>query len=309
MHQTARTFLSFSLILIAACVLDLIIGDPEWLPHPVRWIGRVISGLEGLLLKPAGAPARKKAAGAALAFIAAALAFGVSAGLLYAAFAFSPIFGREALGVVSELNNAGVEKARERLKRIVGRDTTGLPASSVCRAAAESVAENTSDGIVAPLFYLALGGPPLMLAYKAINTLDSMLGYKNERYMDFGWASARLDDAANFIPARVTALLMVISSFLLGLDWKRSIRIFLRDRKNHPSPNSGHPEAAVAGAIGVRFGGAASYGGVRAIKPYIGDDMAEAGPQAVLSSVWIMRITAFLMIMLAAFMSRAIFLL
>lgn len=323
-----KTLAVFPVILISAYALDLVFGDPERLPHPVRWIGKGISALEGLFRKAAKTHQQKKIAGAAAAMIITGLAYAVPFLVLRAAEGRSAILfyalsvymvwtgisvkslGREAKEVAGRLKTTGVKKARERLKRIVGRDTEDLPPSAVCRAAAESVAENTSDGIVAPLFYLMLGGPPLMMAYKAINTLDSMVGYKNERYIYFGWASARLDDAANFIPARLTALLMVVSSFLLGYDWMRSLKILLRDRKNHPSPNSGHPEAAIAGALGVRFGGKMSYGGEAYEKPFIGDNIREAEEGAVLASVRIMHLTAFIMVVLALLIREiAIFLL
>jgi len=162
----------------------------------------------------------------------------------------------------------------------------------VYRAVAETVAENTSDGVVAPLFYLAIGGPALMLAYKAVNTLDSMVGYKNEKYMDFGRASARLDDGANYLPARITAMIMVAVSFFLGYDWRGAYDTVLRDGSNHSSPNAGLPEAAVAGATGVRFGGPVSYGNKAEMKPFIGDGPLEHSPGTVATAIRILKFSS-----------------
>lgn len=184
--------------------------------------------------------------------------------------------------------------ARKAVSYIVGRDTSQLSEQEVSRAAVETVAENTSDGVVAPLFYFALGGAPLACLYKAINTMDSMLGYKNSRYLHFGKAAARLDDAANFIPARITGVMMVVASFLCRFDTRASWRILLRDRSNHSSPNAGWPEAACAGALGIQLGGSASYGGSALIKPTLGDALKEIHPEDILKTCKLELTTALL---------------
>lgn len=173
--------------------------------------------------------------------------------------------------ILQRLKNKDMEGARKKLSLIVGRDTNDLSEEKIITATIESIAENTNDGIIAPLFYLVLGGPALALGYKAINTLDSMVGYKNERYRYFGWFSAKLDDAANFIPARITGILIAASSFLLGYGFRNSFRIMHRDGQKHLSPNSGIPEAAMAGALGVQLGGPSRYAGKLSAKPYIGE--------------------------------------
>ncbi len=318
--------LLFSVLLFIAYVLDMLLGDPLYLPHPVRWIGRAIAFLETLLRGGAGdsvdnvddssaETARLKLLGLLLALVIVGGVYGVSQGLLLFFYRVSPslyyllfiyiIFVSlsvrslkvEAEAVLSAMEGGDLGLARERLSRIVGRDTAELSEAEVYKAAAETVAENTSDGVVAPLFYLALGGPALMLAYKAVNTLDSMVGYRNDRYRYFGWFSARLDDVANFIPARLTALLMIAASYTLGYDWKRALKTVLRDGGNHSSPNSGVPEAAVAGAAGVKFGGPASYGGVVVVKPFIGCGGAEPRCNTVTAALRILSLTAFLAVL------------
>jgi adenosylcobinamide-phosphate synthase len=177
----------------------------------------------------------------------------------------------EAARVIAALRRKDIECAREMLSRIVGRDTAALDEPEILRATIETVAENLCDGVIAPLFYLALGGPVAMAAYKTMNTLDSMVGYRNERYREFGWASARMDDLANWIPARLSALLIWICASVAGCDPRRSVAITLRDARSQPSPNAGYPEAAVAGALGVQLGGLNYYQGVASRKPYLGD--------------------------------------
>lgn len=323
MAEPFNSVFFFPLILSAAYALDLAAGDPVWMPHPVRCIGCGIVLLEGLLRRFAKTPFMERLSGVLLCIVIAGLAYGLSAALLYISrlysiyiystlsvfFVWTSLAVRslhtEASEVARSLKEEGIVCARARLARIVGRDTENLTEAEVLRAAAESVAENTSDGIVAPLFYLALGGPALMLAYKAVSTLDSMVGYKNRRYIRFGWFSARADDIANYIPARLTALLMVIASFMLGYNWKGSLKTLIRDGRNHPSPNSGMPEAAVAGALGVRFGGRASYGGVESVKPFIGGavtgSIGGVSPETLRSSIWIMHVTALLMAAITVF--------
>ncbi len=323
--------LSFSVLLFLAFGLDLVMGDPASLPHPVRWIGRAIGYVEGVL-RGGG----RDASGTELRALGIVLALVITLGvyvisllvlgtarhiwdglyyLLYIYMVWASLsirsLGAEAAFVLRALGRGDIEAARTRLSGIVGRDTAELSEEEVYRAASETVAENTSDGVVAPLFYLALGGPALMLAYKAVNTLDSMVGYRNERYRDFGWFPARLDDFANFIPARLTAFFMVGAAFILGYDWQGASRIIERDKGNHPSPNAGLPEAAVAGAMGVRFGGTASYNGVVERRPFIGDGTAEHGPSTLKGAVRILYAVAFISIpgsiLLYFFLSRLLY--
>lgn len=274
---------------VGAFCLDLILGDPRRLPHPVRWIGRGIARVEAVLRRvTSGAPA-EKAAGVALLGIVVITTYLLSFLALEAAGSLSLIFvsvltvylgftalatrtlADEALAIYRALEAGDMAKARTRLSFIVGRDTLNLDEEEIVRATVETVAENASDGVGAPLFYLALGGVPLALSYKAVNTLDSMVGYKNERYRNLGWASARFDDAVNYLPARVTALALVAAAFVLGKSPGNAWRMVRRDGRNHPSPNSGYPEAAVAGALGVRLGGLNHYQGAPSLKPFIGE--------------------------------------
>ena len=266
--------------LLAAVALDLAIGDPRWLPHPIRAFGRLVTWLERLY-RATRIPLR--VAGILFWLTAVAIAAGtVAATMLYLPrpwiavyWIFSLLALRdldfEAALVVRELRRGDLDAARRMLARIVGRDTAALDEKEVLRATIETIAENLSDAVIAPLFYLALGGPVAMAAYKAVNTLDSMVGYRNERYREFGWASARLDDVANWIPARLTAALVWIGALILRYDLRRSVAVTFRDARLQPSPNSGYPEAAVAGAIGVRLGGLNYYHGVASRKPYLGD--------------------------------------
>jgi adenosylcobinamide-phosphate synthase len=265
--------------LLPAVALDLAIGDPRWLPHPVRGIGWLAQGCERVLrasrlpLRLAGGVLWVAVVAGSTLAVWATIRLGhywVSVYWIYALLAARDL-DVEAGRVVSALDRNDTEEARHRLSWIVGRDTATLDEPEMLRATFETVAENLSDGVIAPLFYLAIAGPAGMAAYKAINTLDSMVGYKNERYRVFGWASARMDDVANFIPARITAAVIWIASLLPGFDAARSFRITLRDGGSQPSPNSGYPEAAFAGALGVRLGGLNYYQGVPSLKAGLGD--------------------------------------
>jgi len=273
-------------ILISAVILDLLIGDPRWFPHPVVYMGKLIMVLEKVLRRLV---TNERAGGIILLVLTVSITVGLAFALLKGAYAVSPYLGfavavilswsciaarslhRESRLVAYALGMGDLAAARRYLSNIVGRDTAELDEPEIWRATVETVAENTSDGVIAPLFYLCLGGPVLAIAYKAINTLDSMVGYRNERYLELGRASARFDDLANFIPARITGLLMVAAAPLLGLSAKNSWRIMRRDGRNHSSPNSGIPEAAVAGALGIRLGGTNLYAGKPVPKPTIGD--------------------------------------
>jgi adenosylcobinamide-phosphate synthase len=272
--------------MISAVILDLLIGDPRWLPHPVIYMGRLITVLEKALHRLVQ---NEMLGGVLLLAMTIGITCGVAVAFLKGAYAVSPYMGftvavllswtclaarslhRESRLVADALVRGDLAAARKNLSYIVGRDTAGLDEAEVWRATVETVAENTSDGVIAPLFYLCLGGPVLALAYKAVNTLDSMVGYRNERYLHFGRASARFDDLANYIPARLTGLLIVAATPLTGLSGSSAWRIMRRDGRNHSSPNSGIPEAAAAGALGVRLGGTNVYSGIPVAKPTIGD--------------------------------------
>jgi adenosylcobinamide-phosphate synthase len=202
---------------------------------------------------------------------------------------------KESFRVASALRAGDLPAARHYLSYIVGRDTDKLDEPEIWRAVIETVAENTSDGIIAPLFWLTVGGPVSAMAYKAVSTLDSMVGYRNQRYLQFGWASARMDDLVNYVPARISALLLIVSAPLAGCSMSGAARITLRDRRNHPSPNSGHPEAAAAGALGVRLGGAASYSGASSWKEYIGEQQNPLDGDAYHRMIKLMYISTALM--------------
>ncbi len=289
--------------MIAAVLLDLMLGDPRWFPHPVVFIGKFIAALEKALRR---LTANERLGGVILLVVTVALTYGVSFAIMRGAYAVSYQIGfavavvlswsclaarslhRESKLVADVLISGDLAAARRNLSLIVGRDTASLDEPEVWRATVETVAENSSDGVIAPLFFLFLGGPPLALAYKAVNTLDSMVGYKNERYLKFGRASARFDDLANFIPARLTAFLMTAAAPLVGLSGRGAWRIAGRDSRNHSSPNSGFPEAAAAGALGVRLGGTNSYGGVRVAKPTIGESRKPLSAEAWRGAVRLM---------------------
>ena len=273
-------------------LLDLLLGDPCFLPHPVRLIGRCITAAEkrirGKALEDGGKEIRQGAILVSLVLISVVT---VSAFLLWAAYRLHPYAGmlveglmtyqilavkslkEESTKVYQRLKEGNLIQARAAVSMIVGRDTDCLDEEGVTRAAVETVAENTSDGVIAPMLYLALGGPVLGFFYKAVNTMDSMVGYKNEKYLYFGRAAAKLDDAVNYIPARVSACLMIAAAFFLGGDFlgRNAVRIYRRDRRKHASPNSAQTESVCAGALGIRLAGDASYGGKTVKKPYIGD--------------------------------------
>jgi len=276
------------LIIPAAILLDWLWGDPRWLPHPVVAIGRLIKVLEPPLRRTVK---NELFGGLLLLVLAVGATILVTTLLLQGAYAISPYAGLllsiilswsclaarslqlESGLVAKALASGNIPLARKQLAFIVGRDTDKLAEPDIWRGAVETVAENTSDGVIAPLLALMLGGPVLGLAYKAVNTLDSMVGYKNELYLLLGRASARCDDLVNYIPARLTGLLMVLASPFVGLNMKRSWQIMLRDKGNHSSPNSGIPEAAAAGALGVQLGGTNFYFGTPVEKPTIGDPL------------------------------------
>ena len=305
--------------------LDALLGDPYSMPHPVRLMGFAISRLEPVLRKAfPKTRAGEHAAGAALVAVVAggsyvatslvlraarsaspALGFAVKTLLCYQAIAARQL-GVEALKVRDALEREGVEAGRAAVSMIVGRDTQDLDKAGIVRATVEAVAENASDGVVAPLLYLALGGAPAGMLYKAVSTMDSMVGYKNERYHHFGTAAARADDALNYIPARVTALLMCLVAPVVGLDGKGAWRILRRDRRRHASPNAGHPEAACAGALGVQLAGPASYFGKVHNKPTIGDDLRPVETDDISRSTQLLAATSVAALVLSAGLSLAL---
>ena len=281
-------------------VIDLLLGDPAWMPHPVVFMGRCISALEKLLRRIFPKTPKGELAGGVI--LAAVLPLGTLAltglcvwglGLIHPAlsFALQVLWCWQALaakGLRQESDNVRralvtgtLDDARKAVSRIVGRDTAALSREGVIRAAVETVAENFSDGVVAPLFWMLLGGAPLALAYKAVNTMDSMVGYKNDRYLYFGRAAAKLDDAANWLPSRLAALLLVAAAPLIGQNAGRAFAIWRRDRRKHASPNSAQTESAMAGALGVRLAGPASYFGKIHQKPWIGDDTRPIQPEDI----------------------------
>jgi adenosylcobinamide-phosphate synthase len=260
---------------VAGVLLDLAIGDPPWLPHPVRGIGWLATVSERmwrateLPLRTAGVLFWISVVGLSTAIVWLTPHW-MNIYWIYSLLACRDL-DAQASGVVQALNRGDTVEARRRLSWIVGRDTEGLDEPGVMRATVETVSENLSDGVIAPLFYLAVGGPAGMAAYKAINTLDSMVGYRNERYREFGWASARIDDVVNYLPSRLTAVLVQVAALLPGFDAQRTFRVIRRDGASQPSPNSGYPEAAFAGAIGVQLGGVNFYQGKPNVKATLGD--------------------------------------
>ena len=292
--------------ILIAILVDQLLGDPRWLPHPVRIMGAACGGLERMsrsVLPPF-------AAGLCTVALVLGLTAGTTWGVIAGANLIHPWLGNAASilllyttiaprdlvshsrQVYAPLAAGDLVEARNRVGMIVGRDTANLDEAGVARAAVESVAESMVDGVTAPLFFAVLGGPMGAMLYKAVNTMDSMFGYKNERYRQFGWGAARLDDLANFIPARLTSLMIPAAAFLLRLDPKGALFILLRDRSRHASPNSGHTEAAVAGALGVQLGGPNLYFGKMVEKPTIGDPTRTIVPQDILRANRLMLLSS-----------------
>lgn len=274
-------------------LLDLLVGDPYWMPHPIRLIGGLITGLERRLRKVSENRNNKKEQkrGVVLVMIVLIVTGGVSAVILAGVYYLHPWLGVfieaimtfqilatkslrvESMKVYKCLKQDDIEAARRAVSMIVGRDTAVLDEVGVAKAAIETVAENTSDGVIAPMLYTALGGPVLGFLYKAVNTMDSMIGYKNDKYLYFGRVAAKLDDIVNYIPARISAYLMILAALSGGksLDGRRAFKIYKRDNRKHASPNSAQTEAVCAGALGIQLAGDAVYFGKIVKKPYIGD--------------------------------------
>lgn len=313
--------------ILAGYLLDLCLGDPHSMPHPVRAIGNLIVWLEKYL-RPAGkkhATERgERRAGVLFVCLVLLVTGSVAGGILWisrlggiwiqtvveAVMTYYLLAARslrdESMAVCRKLEAGEIEEARYAVSMIVGRDTKPLSEAGIARAAVETVAENASDGVIAPLFYLAIGGPLLGWLYKAVNTMDSMVGYKNDRYLHFGRAAAKLDDLVNLIPSRLAALLLIVSAYLLRYDGKNAYRIWRRDRRNHKSPNSAQTESACAGALGLRLAGDAWYFGKLVPKPYIGDEIHPIEPQDIRRVNRLMYGAAGIMGLLALVMRAAI---
>ena len=303
--------------LLAACALDGFLGDPRWMPHPVRWMGACISRCEPVIRNRFPAGAIRRIAGILLALFVPSLSFLAAWGALKLAFFVHPWFGNllwivlgyttlaakdlanHAWEVYHRLCAGSLREARQAVSFMVGRDAERLTETEISRATIESVAENTSDGVVAPLFYLVIGGPPLALAYKAVNTLDSMIGHLNASYRDIGWASAKLDDFVNLIPSRMSAGLLVVSAYFRHASMANAWRIYRRDCAKHASPNSGHPEAAMAGALGILLGGPSVYDGIQVERPPIGDPTNVPQTRHIPMAIELMWISSGMAIVLA----------
>ena len=306
--------------LLFAVALDAAIGDPRWFPHPVRLMGRIIAWCDERIRALCRSAWSLRMAGLVLAVMIPASAYwlgrlvideayglwGVLGQVAGAGLAFTTLAGRDlwdhVRAVRQELVSGNLPGARQAVAKIVGRDTDTMPETEIVRATVETIAESTADGVIAPLVYLTIGGAPLALAYKAINTLDSMIGHRDERYIHLGWASARLDDAANWIPSRLTAGCIAIAAGLFTGQWRRtsdSWKIIVRDGYKHPSPNSGRPEAAMAGALGIQLGGVNYYDGCRQERPRMGDQIKVLARSDIDDALQIMLISYGLGLVLA----------
>ncbi|MDE1486322.1 adenosylcobinamide-phosphate synthase CbiB [Xenorhabdus bovienii] len=306
------------LLWFAAFVLDMKLGDPPHWPHPVRWMGRLINQAEHVIRGRCKTEADLKWGGVALwlvvvgsvwlmSYLVLWLAYGVAFwfGMLVEVWLIYTVLSGRSLGdaanaVYQPLKQGDLAASRQQLAQIVGRETSQLQPPQISRAAIETVAENSVDGVIAPLFFLMIGGAPLAMAYKAVNTLDSMVGYKTPRYRALGMFSARMDDVANGIPARLGWLLLALAAKWQGLDFRQALRIGWRDRYQHRSPNSGWPEATVAGALGIRLGGPSVYFNQRVEKPWIGDARREVTPEDIPQSVQMMRVASVMALLLFA---------
>lgn len=294
MNLELQRMIYMTVALVIGYLLDLMFGDPRWLYHPVRLIGHLISGTERIIRSCLPeSKTGERTGGVILVIVVVSVSTALPAlvlhiayqkfwqiGLIIESFWCYQILATKSLKVESDrvytaLKTEGLEAGRKAVSMIVGRDTQNLTEEGVTKAAVETVAENTSDGIIAPLCYMLIGGAVLGFAYKAVNTMDSMVGYKNEKYQYFGTAAAKLDDIVNYVPARISAVLMILAAYISGMDGKNAAKIFKRDRYNHKSPNSAQTEAVMAGALDVQLAGDAWYFGVLHKKPAIGDPVRE----------------------------------
>ncbi len=304
-----------ALPMLIGFLLDFIIGDPYWIPHPVRWIGTLISALEKAIRKHIK---NLRTGGILLALIVITVSTLLPLILIRICCKLHPVCGliaesicicyllaarslrNESMKVCNAAEKGDTEASRKAVSMIVGRDTASLDQAGILRAAVETVAENTSDGVTAPIFYMMLGGAPLGFFYKAVNTMDSMIGYRNEKYADIGRFAARLDDVLNYIPSRLSALLMIAVCPILRFDMKNAFRIWKRDRRKHASPNSAQTESACAGALHLRLAGDATYFGELHKKPYIGDNDRPIEPEDIRRANRLMYGTSFLMLLLGS---------
>lgn len=300
--------------IVIGYILDLILGDPYSIPHPVVAIGKLVTFCTNRLLNENNTSYRKKINGLIMVLIVVLVSAFVPFCILYLVYSVHIYAGvivesimcwqilaakslkTESIKVEKALKENDIEKARYNVSMIVGRDKKELDAVGITKAAVETIAENSSDGVIAPLFYMLSGGAVLGFLYKGINTLDSMVGYKNDQYIDFGMAAARLDDIANFIPARISAFLMILSAFILRFDAKNAWRIFKRDRYKSTSPNSGQTEAACAGALGIELLGDAYYFGKLVKKPVVGDAIRSIEPDDIHNADKLMYCMTFIMV-------------
>ena len=311
----------YIIALLIGCALDLAIGDPEWFPHPVRFIGKYISRCEKRLRARGGDLRRSAVLLTASTVLLTMLATGIVLWLLSLAGRWPLLVGmsivnwlglsarclaHEGRGVKRALTEGGVEAGRKQVARIVGRDTDSLSAREIICATVETIAENTTDGVISPLIYSALGGPVLMMGFKAASTLDSMVGYLDEKYRDIGWSSARLDDVLGYIPARLCALLMCVAAGLTRLDMARAMATVRRDHANHKSPNCAWSEAAAAGALGIQLGGTHMYFGKPVVKPTIGDALREPEPVDIDRTNRLMFVASGLLVIVIALIALAV---
>lgn len=301
-----------------AWLLDGLIGDPRGMPHPVRWIGALITQSQRVVRHFCRSDRALRIGGALMWLVVVGTTGGLSWGVLVLARSLNPWLGwvvevwmiftllaarslaDAAREVERPLRADDLAQSREKLSWIVGRDTSALQPPQIRRAVVETVAENSVDGVIAPLFFLLLGGAPLAMAYKAVNTLDSMVGYKHEKYRAIGMVSARLDDVANYLPARLSWLLLSLAAWLCREDAGRALRIGWRDRRNHSSPNCAWPEGTVAGALGIRLGGPNDYFGQRVEKPWIGDAVREVSNDDIPRTLRLMWVASTLALLLFA---------
>ncbi len=296
-------------LIFFALILDLLLGDPRWIPHPVRGLGKLIGYGEVILRRLF--PNHEKLAGIFLAAIVVSGTFGGSLALVFISSRLHPLLGdmvqvvliyfslaprdlsAHGLRVLRELKKENIEKAREKVAMMVGRDVKQLDEKGIIRATVESIAENSVDGVIAPICFAFLGGGAAAMAYRAVNTLDSMVGFQEPPYALFGWASAKLDDLVNYLPARLTAWMMPVSGFLIGGSMVQGYRILIRDGRKHASPNAGLPEAAIAGVLGVQLRGPQWYGGVYDPAPFIGFDQRPIVRGDIVRAIGVMVISTF----------------
>ena len=301
-----------------AWLLDITLGDPPHWPHPVRWLGRLITALEAPLRRLMPSP---RLAGLVLTVICISLAAGFAGLAVWLCAGLHPFLGAvatviliywaisvkdlagHARAVHQPLSRDNLPAARQALAKIVGRDTTQLSAAGIIRATVETIAENTVDGVLSPLFYAALGGPPLVWAFKAVSTLDSMVGYKTAAYREFGWAGARLDDLFNWVPARLSPGLFTLAAWLTGLDWRQTWQMSRRDGRRHASPNAGWPEAAMSGALGLQLGGPNVYHGELVDKPWLGDNVREPEPDDICQAIRLLYVVSALGVLFFFFLA------